>query len=156
MRAQEAHNAERVAAMFSRDPQVHVPFIHRQYTTPRVIVMEYIDGVKVSASAPQRRTCPGPLDLHLPCAAQLTDKPGMARLGIEPRAVAPVLSRVFADMAHVHGCVVSNARASCGSRQPCAAGFCTLIPTRATCWSGSGLTAAGRSWWCWTTACTAA
>lgn len=45
---QEAHNAERVAGMFADNPRVHVPAIRRDLSTHRVLVMEFIDGFKVS------------------------------------------------------------------------------------------------------------
>lgn len=78
---QEAANAERVAAMFASNPRVHVPRIHADLSTRRVLVMEFIDGVKVS------------------------DHAGMAAMGVPEPALASTISRVFGDMIHVHGFV---------------------------------------------------
>jgi predicted unusual protein kinase regulating ubiquinone biosynthesis (AarF/ABC1/UbiB family) len=44
----EAHNAERVAAFFADREDVHVPRVHWEHTTRRVLVMEFIDGIKIS------------------------------------------------------------------------------------------------------------
>jgi aarF domain-containing kinase len=44
----EARNAERVAALFTGRSDIHVPQIHREWTTRRVLVMEFIDGIKIT------------------------------------------------------------------------------------------------------------
>ncbi|MFZ0548805.1 MAG: AarF/UbiB family protein [Candidatus Promineifilaceae bacterium] len=44
----EADNAEHFARMFARNPQVRIPAIHRQYSTRRVLVLENIDGIKIT------------------------------------------------------------------------------------------------------------
>jgi predicted unusual protein kinase regulating ubiquinone biosynthesis (AarF/ABC1/UbiB family) len=44
---QEAHNGERVARMFANNPRVHIPTIRRDLSSERVLVMEFINGVKV-------------------------------------------------------------------------------------------------------------
>jgi predicted unusual protein kinase regulating ubiquinone biosynthesis (AarF/ABC1/UbiB family) len=44
----EARNAERVAAMFEGRTDVRVPRVHRDWTTRRVLVMEFVDGVKIT------------------------------------------------------------------------------------------------------------
>ncbi len=44
----EAHNAEKVARFFDGRDDVHVPRIHWEYTTRRVLVMEFIEGIKIS------------------------------------------------------------------------------------------------------------
>lgn len=60
----EGHNAERFRAMYVDNPHVKVPKIHWDYTTPRVLTMEFIDGVAAD------------------------DQEGMRRLGINPQTVA--------------------------------------------------------------------
>jgi ubiquinone biosynthesis protein len=44
----EARNAERFGLNFHNDPNVFIPKIYWQYTTSRVLTMEYIEGVQVS------------------------------------------------------------------------------------------------------------
>lgn len=44
----EAAHQERIAGQFASDPTVYIPFVFREVTTPRVLTMEYIDGIKVS------------------------------------------------------------------------------------------------------------
>jgi predicted unusual protein kinase regulating ubiquinone biosynthesis (AarF/ABC1/UbiB family) len=44
----EADNAEHFAKMFARNPQVRIPAIHRQHSTGRVLVLENIDGFKIT------------------------------------------------------------------------------------------------------------
>ena len=44
----EGHNAERMATFFSKREDVHVPAIYWDYSTRRVLVMEFIDGIKIS------------------------------------------------------------------------------------------------------------
>lgn len=44
----EAGNIERFGRNFRKDPAIHVPMVYRQYTTRKVLTMEYIDGIKVS------------------------------------------------------------------------------------------------------------
>jgi len=45
----EASHTERFARQFEDEPAVHVPQVYREATTPRVLTMEYIHGIKVSA-----------------------------------------------------------------------------------------------------------
>ena len=47
--AREGHIIERVAAHFSGDDTVYFPAVHWPLTTHRVLTMEYLEGVKVSA-----------------------------------------------------------------------------------------------------------
>lgn len=47
----EARNAERVAGMFVGRSDVRVPSVHRELSTRRVLVMEFIDGVKITERA---------------------------------------------------------------------------------------------------------
>ncbi len=44
----EADNAEKFAKMFARNPKVRIPAIHRQHSTRRVLVLENIDGIKIT------------------------------------------------------------------------------------------------------------
>ena len=76
---QEAHNAERCAAMFARNPRIHIPTVYRHLTTDRVLVMEFIHG------------------------ARATDKAALAAMGVKPLDVAGEVSRFFGDQIHVHG-----------------------------------------------------
>ncbi len=75
----EADNAERVAARFAERPDVRVPDVHRELTTRRVLVMEYVEGLKI------------------------TDRKGLARAGIEPEAVARLLADVYGEQILRHG-----------------------------------------------------
>lgn len=74
----EAHNAERFAQNFADDPTIHVPRIHREVTTARVLTLDRIVGTKVD-------------DLAALDAAGI-DRPALAR-----RAVEIVLKMVFVD-----------------------------------------------------------
>jgi len=44
----EASNLERIALNFLNDTTIYIPKVYREVTTPRVLTMEYIDGIKVS------------------------------------------------------------------------------------------------------------
>ena len=44
----EATNAERFAGYFKNDPNVKVPYIHRQFSSHRVLTLEWIDGIKLN------------------------------------------------------------------------------------------------------------
>lgn len=44
----EIANAQRTRALFRGNPSIHVPKIYSKYSSERVIVMEYIDGVKIN------------------------------------------------------------------------------------------------------------
>lgn len=41
----EASNIQRFAEMFKDDPRVHIPKVYTEYTTRRILVMEYIEGI---------------------------------------------------------------------------------------------------------------
>jgi predicted unusual protein kinase regulating ubiquinone biosynthesis (AarF/ABC1/UbiB family) len=47
----EANNAERVARFYEDRDDVHVPRVHWEYTTRRVMVSEFIDGIKISEAS---------------------------------------------------------------------------------------------------------
>ena len=60
----EGHNAEMIAANFADRDDVIIPKIYWEYTSRRVLVMEYIDGIKITditaldATASTRRPSP--------------------------------------------------------------------------------------------------
>jgi predicted unusual protein kinase regulating ubiquinone biosynthesis (AarF/ABC1/UbiB family) len=68
---QEAHNADRFRKNFSRWKDVHVPTIYWDYTTRRVLTMEYIHGWKV------------------------TDKEDLLKRGLPPYKVNRLLARTY-------------------------------------------------------------
>jgi aarF domain-containing kinase len=45
---QEGHNAEAIARMFGGGDEVAVPRIHWQLTSRRVLVMDFVDGIKIT------------------------------------------------------------------------------------------------------------
>jgi aarF domain-containing kinase len=47
----EASHAERAARIFAARDDIHVPRIHREFSTRRVLVMEFIDGIKITDRA---------------------------------------------------------------------------------------------------------
>ena len=44
----EGANAKRFKEMFENDATIYIPAIHEEYTTRRVLVLEWIDGIKVN------------------------------------------------------------------------------------------------------------
>ena len=78
---QEAKNARRLARMFAHKSDVYVPKVKWEFTTKRVLTMEFIDGYKVN------------------------NVEAMEQDGIHPLDVARTVSTVFGDMIHVHGFV---------------------------------------------------
>jgi ubiquinone biosynthesis protein len=57
----EASHLERFAAQFPEEPTLHLPRVWRQYTTPRLLVMEFVGGTKAgdfvrSEAAPRARS----------------------------------------------------------------------------------------------------
>ena len=80
----EAANARRVAALLSTEfprDKVLVPATHAALCGPRVLVMDWVDGVRID------------------------DAPGLARLRADVPAIAARLQRVFGAMTFVHGFV---------------------------------------------------
>lgn len=75
----EARNAERVATMLEGRDDVVIPRIHHEWTTPRVLVMERMHGIKI------------------------TDTEALSDEGVDLRAVTRTLIECFAEMMLVHG-----------------------------------------------------
>jgi predicted unusual protein kinase regulating ubiquinone biosynthesis (AarF/ABC1/UbiB family) len=75
----EGHNAERIAHDFAYVEDIVVPKIYWDYSSRRVLTMEYIDGVKI------------------------TDLEGLRRMGIDVSDVAKILVHAFAEMIVRHG-----------------------------------------------------
>jgi predicted unusual protein kinase regulating ubiquinone biosynthesis (AarF/ABC1/UbiB family) len=75
----EAENAERMRAHLASRPDVVVPEVIRALSTRRVLVMEYMPGVRV------------------------TDVDGLRALGVDPADVARRLTDVFCEQILVHG-----------------------------------------------------
>ena len=70
----EGRNNERIAEDFKYVDDIVVPDIYWEYSSRRVLTMEYIDGVKI------------------------TDYEGVRRLGVDPSDVAKILVFAFAEM----------------------------------------------------------
>jgi predicted unusual protein kinase regulating ubiquinone biosynthesis (AarF/ABC1/UbiB family) len=75
----EARNAERIAALFAGRSDIHVPQIHREWTTRRVLVMEFIDGIKI------------------------TDREGLDAAGVDVPRVVRTLMEAWCEQVLVHG-----------------------------------------------------
>ncbi len=67
----ERRTMERCQLQFASDPTAHVPYVVREFSTPRVIAMEFVGGVSV------------------------TDLDGIRRMGIEPGEAAIRGSRIL-------------------------------------------------------------
>ena len=52
--AREADTTERIRAAMADDVTVRVPRVHRQYTTGKLLVLEYLEGIKVTDLDPLR------------------------------------------------------------------------------------------------------
>lgn len=44
----EGHNAERIAKQFMDEPGIHIPGVYWDYTTKKILTMEYVRGVKLN------------------------------------------------------------------------------------------------------------
>jgi predicted unusual protein kinase regulating ubiquinone biosynthesis (AarF/ABC1/UbiB family) len=75
----EGQNAERIAAEFASVEDIIVPKIYWDYTSRRVLTMEFIEGVKI------------------------TDYEGLQRLGVDTSDVAKILVYAFAEQIIKHG-----------------------------------------------------
>ena len=67
----EGQNADIFRKNFRSDPNIYIPLIHWEYTTQRILTLEYVEGVK------------------------LTDLEGVVHLGIDRRAVARLLTNAL-------------------------------------------------------------
>jgi len=75
----EAAYTQRFRRLLADDPRVVIPQVYEQLTTSRVLVMEHVGGVKI------------------------TDRDGLARLGVDPAAVAKLGAETFLKMVFLHG-----------------------------------------------------
>jgi len=75
----EANNAEKIAGYFEHRPDVVVPQIHWRYTTRRVLVMEFMEGIKI------------------------TDLEGLRAADIDVSPVAELLVETFCEQILVRG-----------------------------------------------------
>jgi ubiquinone biosynthesis protein len=44
----EGRNAEKIAKQFNNDPKVHIPKVFWEYSTKKILTMEFIDGIKLN------------------------------------------------------------------------------------------------------------
>jgi ubiquinone biosynthesis protein len=75
----EGKSAEKIAENFAGVEDIVVPEVYWEFTTRRVLVMQFVDGVKV------------------------TDADGLKRLGIDPADIAKVIIVAFSEMLLQHG-----------------------------------------------------
>ncbi len=75
----EVENADRIRKIFAKDPHVIIPKIHHDFSTERVITMEFVGGIKVTEVAQLRAA------------------------GIHPRDVVNGLISVYNQMILAHG-----------------------------------------------------
>jgi len=75
----EGHNAELIAANFGPREDIIVPKIHWEYSTRRVLTMEYLDGIKI------------------------TDVKSLEREGIDLQAVAQLVTDAYCEQLYLHG-----------------------------------------------------
>jgi predicted unusual protein kinase regulating ubiquinone biosynthesis (AarF/ABC1/UbiB family) len=75
----EGRSAERVAKELANRPDVRVPRVHWEHTARRVLVTEFIDGIKIS------------------------DIPRLLDEGIDPNQVALIMTEAYCEQILVHG-----------------------------------------------------
>jgi len=75
----EGHNAEIITENFAVRDDLLVPRIYWEYTTRRVLVMEFMEGVKV------------------------TDIAGLERLGVDKQAVSQLVTDAYCEQLFLHG-----------------------------------------------------
>ena len=75
----EGHNAEAIAANFAGVEDITIPRIFWEYTTARVLTMEYVEGVKI------------------------TDIEAVEAMGVRPEDIAKILVVAFSEMLLEHG-----------------------------------------------------
>ena len=76
---QEGRASERVARDLAARRDVRIPAVHWEWSTRRVLVMEYVEGIRIG------------------------DMEALRAAGIDPRRVARTLVEVFAEQMLVHG-----------------------------------------------------
>lgn len=74
----EGRNAEKIAVQFQHDSRIYVPRIYRQYTSKKVLTMEYIEGLK--------------LNQHEALAAEGYDRPQIAK-----RLITALFHQIFVE-----------------------------------------------------------
>jgi len=74
----EAANAKRFKEMFKDDPTIYIPAVHEEYTTRRVLVLEWIDGIKINDYA-------------------ALEAAGVSRLEVAQRTVSTYFYQFFAE-----------------------------------------------------------
>ncbi|HTO06139.1 MAG TPA: AarF/UbiB family protein [Myxococcota bacterium] len=77
--ALEATSAGRLARCFAGSPEVRIPAVIGEFTRPRVLVTEYLPGIRV------------------------TDRARLQRAGVDPAAVVEALLRAYAAQVFEHG-----------------------------------------------------
>jgi predicted unusual protein kinase regulating ubiquinone biosynthesis (AarF/ABC1/UbiB family) len=75
----EGHNAEAIGRRFKDREDIAVPRIHWEFTTRRVLVMEYMDGIKI------------------------TDLAGLREAGLDPARVSQLLVDAYCEQVLRHG-----------------------------------------------------
>jgi predicted unusual protein kinase regulating ubiquinone biosynthesis (AarF/ABC1/UbiB family) len=74
----EAANAKRFKEMFKDDQTIYIPAVHEEYTTRRVLVLEWIDGIKINDYA-------------------TLEAAGVSRLEVAKRTVSTYFYQFFAE-----------------------------------------------------------
>jgi predicted unusual protein kinase regulating ubiquinone biosynthesis (AarF/ABC1/UbiB family) len=75
----EGHNAELIAANFAGREDIIVPEIYWEYTTRRVLVMEFLEGIKI------------------------TDVEGLQAAGVDLQALSQLVSDAYCEQLFLHG-----------------------------------------------------
>lgn len=75
----EAENSETIAAYYATRSDVHVPRVHWRYTTERVLVSDFVEGLKIS------------------------DVKGLRAAGVDPNAVMKTLVEAYCEQILEHG-----------------------------------------------------
>lgn len=44
----ESNNAKRFREMFQDDPTIHIPYVYEEYSSRRILVLEWVDGIKIN------------------------------------------------------------------------------------------------------------
>ena len=75
----EERNADKFRNNFAGDPEVSIPECHRELTTRRTVVFDFVEGVRID------------------------DAEGLAAIGIEPKNLVRKMIEIYVRMAIVHG-----------------------------------------------------